>query len=87
MQGLNHMGIKEAYRALVSKPDASTAAAKLKTRLAVGKQDAAATLFDTKARTPERIKKLRNIYQQGGIVSMAVDVHPIFATMNGYRLD
>ena len=43
--------------------------------------------FGKKERSPEDLKKYRQIYEQGGLVSTALDLYPLFVLANGYRLE
>jgi len=45
-------------------------------------------LGDTeKKRDRETLKKYKNMYEQGGLVSTALDLYPLFILANGYRLE
>ncbi len=59
---------------------------KPKTRVSVGGSDK--DLFGVnRGRNPAQLKKLRTIYEQGGIVAEALDCYPIFALRSGWRLE
>lgn len=43
--------------------------------------------FGEKKRTREEMLKFKAIYEQGGLVSTALDLYPLFVLANGYRLE
>jgi len=45
------------------------------------------TFFETKGRTKDQLTKYRNIYEQGGIFSEAIDTYALFTFANGWRLE
>lgn len=44
-------------------------------------------LFSERKRTAKQLEKYRIIYDQGGIVTEAINSYPMFATANGWRLE
>jgi hypothetical protein len=43
--------------------------------------------FNKRKRDAATLEKYRHMYEQGGVVSQAIDVHALYALMNGWRLD
>lgn len=43
--------------------------------------------FTKQERTPELMKQYRTIYRQGGVVAQCIDVHALYALMNGYHVE
>ena len=72
------MSLKKAWHELIGKP-------KPKTRIATGgtKQN----YFSERGRDREQLKKYETIYNQGGIISEAVDCYAMFALSNDWRLE
>jgi hypothetical protein len=56
-----------------------------KTRIASGGTDK--ELFSERKRSAPQLEKYRIIYDQGGIVTEAINSYPMFATANGWRLE
>ena len=59
---------------------------KPKTRVATGGGDKD-YFGEQRGRNPAQLKKQRTIYEQGGVVSEALDCYPTFALKNGWRLE
>lgn len=63
----------------------TTPTAKPKTFIASGGKQK--DFFGEKKRTREEMLKFKAIYEQGGLVSTALDLYPLFVLANGYRLE
>lgn len=68
-----------------AEPAAPKAAAEPKTFVVGGGSDK--KMFSPQARNSTNLKQYRTIYEQGGVVSQAIDAYALYAVMNGYRLE
>lgn len=63
------------------------AKAKPKTQMVAGGKKKGLLGDTEKKRDPELLKKYRNMYEQGGLVSTALDKYPLLMLANGYRIE
>jgi hypothetical protein len=77
----------ESLPAAVLAPVSPEEIAKAKPRTWIETGGKQKEFFGEKKRNRETLKKYRDMYEQGGLVSTALDLYPLFILSNGYRLE
>ncbi len=75
--------LHDIWKALAGQPEVKVSEPKTYVRGGGSLKD----LFMDRERSQALLKKYRNVYEQGGAVSQAIDSHPLYILMNGYRLE